>query len=136
MAISVAGVIEPALEAAEIRRSTERPTADVTAYDLYLRALALSFSWGRGDAMRALGLLEQAIERDPHYGLVLIEAASRYTELHVNGWHENPEAICQRGIELARQALEVAPDDPNVLHKSCSRACLFRRRHRCRHRFA
>jgi adenylate cyclase len=123
--ISVAGVIEPALEAAEIRRSTERPTSDVTAYDLYLRALALSFSWGKDDLMRALGLLEQAIERDPRYGLALIEAASRYTELHVNGWYENGEAICWKGIELARRALEAAPHDPNVLSKAARALAYF-----------
>ncbi|HEY8873977.1 MAG TPA: hypothetical protein VIM52_13170 [Stellaceae bacterium] len=40
IATSVAGVIEPALQAAEIRRSTARPTTDLTAYDLYLRGLA------------------------------------------------------------------------------------------------
>jgi TolB-like protein/Tfp pilus assembly protein PilF len=125
VAISVAGVIEPALEAAEIRRSAERPTNDFTAYDLYLRALALSFSWERDDAMRALGLLEQAIERDPRYGLALIEAASRYTELHVNGWYESSEAICRKGIKLARRALEVAPDDPNVLHKAARALAYF-----------
>ena len=39
VALSVAGVIEPALQAAEIRRSANRPTNDLTAYDLYLRAL-------------------------------------------------------------------------------------------------
>jgi len=39
VAISVAGVIEPTLQAAEIRRSSERPTSDLRAYDLYLRAL-------------------------------------------------------------------------------------------------
>ena len=38
-ASSVAGVIEPALRAAEIQRSSHRPTHDLTAYDLYLRAL-------------------------------------------------------------------------------------------------
>src|SRR5215471_15113354 len=105
VADSVAGVIEPTLQTAEIRRSAERPTSDVTAYDLYLRALALAFSWERDDVERALGLLEQAIERDPRYGLALIEAASRYTELHVNGWYRNSEAICRKGVELARQAL-------------------------------
>ena len=40
VASSVAGVIEPALQAAEIRRSASRPTDDLTAYDLYLRASA------------------------------------------------------------------------------------------------
>src|SRR5438067_12657533 len=39
IALSVAGVIEPALQVAEMRRSAARPTADLTAYDLYLRAL-------------------------------------------------------------------------------------------------
>ena len=125
VAISVAGIIEPALEAAEIRRSAEQLTSDVTAYDLYLRALALSFSWERDDAMRALALLEQAIERDPRYGLALIEAASRYTELHVNGWYRNSEAICRKGVELARQALEVAPEDPNVLIKAARALAYF-----------
>ena len=44
IAVSVAGVIEPALQAAEMRRSVARPTTDLTAYDLYLRALAIIFS--------------------------------------------------------------------------------------------
>jgi TolB-like protein/Tfp pilus assembly protein PilF len=125
VAISVAGVIEPALEGAEIRRSVDRPTTDITAYDLYLRALALSFSWERNDAVQALGMLEQAIERDPRYGLALVEAASRYTELHVNGWYENAEVISRKGVELARRALEVAPDDPNVLSKAARALAYF-----------
>jgi len=41
VALSVAGVIEPALQEAEIRRSAAHPTSDLTAYDLYLRALPL-----------------------------------------------------------------------------------------------
>ena len=41
VAISVAGVIEPALQAAETARSAGRPTNDLTAYDLYLRALPI-----------------------------------------------------------------------------------------------
>jgi TolB-like protein/class 3 adenylate cyclase len=43
VATSVAGVIEPALQAAEMRRSAGRPTTDLSAYDLYLRALAAFF---------------------------------------------------------------------------------------------
>jgi TolB-like protein/DNA-binding response OmpR family regulator len=39
VAISVAGVIEPTLRAAEIRRAVDRPRNDSTAYDFYLRAL-------------------------------------------------------------------------------------------------
>ena len=41
VAVSVGGVIEPALLAAEGHRSAKRPTSDLTAYDLYLRARGL-----------------------------------------------------------------------------------------------
>jgi len=44
VASSVAGVIEPALQEAEAARSTGRPTTDLTAYDLYLRAHAMGWS--------------------------------------------------------------------------------------------
>ncbi len=47
VASSVAGVIEPALQTAEAAPSAARPTADLTAYDLYLRAYAMTLSSAR-----------------------------------------------------------------------------------------
>jgi len=44
VASSVAGVIEPALQAAETARSAGRPTADLAAYELYLRGYAMYLS--------------------------------------------------------------------------------------------
>jgi adenylate cyclase len=115
VAISVAGVIEPTLQAAEIRRSAERPTNDLTAYDLCLRALSSAFTWEKFGILRALELLRQAIERDPHYGRALVLAARCRHDLHVNGWTESPEASRRDGVDFARRALGVAGDDPEVL---------------------
>ncbi len=114
-ASSVAGVIEPTLQAAEIQRSSERPTADLTAYDLYLRALADWGSLERNRIVRALDLLGQAIERDPQYGSALALAAHCHQRLELRGWTEDPEAARRSSVDLARQALRVGPDDPNVL---------------------
>src|SRR6516162_471146 len=47
VAVSVAGVIEPELETAEAARSAGRQTADLTAYDLFLRAQAVYWSSAR-----------------------------------------------------------------------------------------
>src|SRR5207302_2145524 len=91
IALSVAGVIEPALQAAEMRRSAARPTTDLTAYELYLRALAVFYPITKERIGKALGLFEQAIAIDPHYGPALSWAAICYLRLVNDGWAEEPE---------------------------------------------
>jgi tetratricopeptide (TPR) repeat protein len=114
VATSVAGVIEPALQAAETARSASRPTSDLTAYDLYLRGYAMVLSSVR-QTPEALGLMEQAIARDPRYGPALAWAAYCYFRLLVDGRSEDPEADRLKGADFARRALEVAGDDPGIL---------------------
>ena len=89
VASSVAGVIEPALRAAETARSASRPTGDLTAYDLYLRAYAMG--WSSSTQMgEALCLLEQAIARDPNYGPALAWAAFCSVRLVLDGRSKDP----------------------------------------------
>jgi TolB-like protein len=114
VASSVAGVIEPALQAAETARSAGRPTDDLTAYDLYLRAYATFFSSARR-IPEALRLMEQAIERDPRYGPALAWAALCCLRLHSDGRSEDPPADRLKGADFARRALEVAGDDAGIL---------------------
>src|ERR1700738_4928426 len=56
VAVGAPGVIEPALQAAEMRRSAARPTTDLTAYDLYLRAIAVFFPITEERVFETLGL--------------------------------------------------------------------------------
>jgi len=114
VASSVAGVIKPALQAAETARSENRPTNDITAYDLYLRAYAMVLSSTR-HSLEALRLLEQAIERDPRCGPALAWAAFCCLRLLRDGRSEDPEADRLKGDDFARRALEVAGDDPGIL---------------------
>ena len=117
IATSVAGVIEPALQAAEIRRSADRPTSDLTAYDLYLRALS-HYEGGRVGVEQALELLGRAIERDPGYGAALALAAHCHQTLDIIGLTKDPAANRSAGVDLARKALRVARDDPDVLGRA------------------
>jgi tetratricopeptide (TPR) repeat protein len=125
VASSVAGVIEPTLQVAEIRRLADRPTGDLTAYDLYLRALSHAYTWEKGDIGAALDLLGQAIAHDPHYGAALALAAECQFNLHVNGWTNDPELNRRGGVDLARQALRVASDDPGVLGRTAYTLAYF-----------
>jgi adenylate cyclase len=114
VAINVAGVIEPALQAAEVRRSAARPTHDVTAYDLYLRALSTYYPITKDRLLNAMELLNQAIAIDRHCGPALSLAAMCQMRLFREGWAEDPETASE-AVDLARQALQVAGDDPGIL---------------------
>jgi adenylate cyclase len=113
VALGVAAVIEPALQAAEARRSAERLTTDLGAYDLYLRALAMVFPITRQGIAGALALLEEAIDRD--YAPALSWAAFCHREIFVNGWAEMPETTRGKATDLARRALKATQNDPHVL---------------------
>jgi adenylate cyclase len=115
VAVAIAGVIEPTLEAAETLRLADRPTNDLTALDCYLRALPDLDAFTKESLLRALDLLGRAIERDPHYGPALALAAHCHAGLEVNGWAQDPVAARRTCVALARRALRSAPDDPNVL---------------------
>src|SRR5215469_7974542 len=114
VASSVAGVIEPALQAAETARSAGHPTNDLTAYDLYLRGYAMVLSSTR-QAPEGLRLMEQAIARDPRYGPALAWAAVCCVRLLTDGRSENSTVDALKGADFARRALEVAGDDPSIL---------------------
>jgi TolB-like protein len=115
VAASVAGVIAPTLEAAETRRSADRPTTDLTGFDLYLRGRHHFGRVEKDSLIRGLGLLEQAIERDPDYGPALALAAHCHQRLEVTSRADDPEAARRTSIALARRALRNSPTDPEVL---------------------
>jgi TolB-like protein len=115
VAASVAGVIEPTLQAAEGRRTAGRPTNDLTAYDLHLRALATYYPITRQRAIDTLKLLRQAVAIDQDYGPALSWTAIVLMRLYREGWAEDPETTGREAVELARHALQIANDDPGVV---------------------
>jgi len=120
VALSIAGVIEPTLQAAEIRYSAERPTDDLTAYDLFLRARWIASTYERSHLAEALELLEQAIRREPRYGPALALAATYRVDLENFDWSDDREEQENRemAVDFARRALRAAPDDPGVLGRA------------------
>jgi TolB-like protein len=124
VASSVAGVIEPALQAAEATRSAGRPIADLAAYDLYLRGYAMTMSSAR-QIPEALRIMEQAIARDPRYGPALAWAAVCCFRVVQDGRAEDPAAGRLKGADFARRALEVAGDDPGIIANAAQALAYF-----------
>lgn len=73
------------------------------------------FFFARNRNTQALDLLGRAVERDPNYSPALALMALCHAQLDVNGWAEDREANRRTGIDLARRALQAAPDDPEVV---------------------
>jgi TolB-like protein/class 3 adenylate cyclase len=118
VATSVAGVIEPALQTAEISRVRDVPTSDLTAYDLYLQSLPFGGSGEKNGYLRALELLERALERDPTYAPALALSAFCHFALFMSGWSNSLEATRRQGIDLARTALRFTKDEPRTIGRA------------------
>jgi adenylate cyclase len=115
VALAVAGVIEPTVQQAEIRRASARPTDNLSSYDLYLRAIPLQRTFLRADMLEALGLASRAITLDPDFGPALALAALCHRLIFVNRWSDDLEGHRRLGLELAHRALKAAGDDADVL---------------------
>ena len=124
IAISVAGVIEPTLQAAEFARSASRPTSDLSAYDLFLRANAMYVA-SQGQIPAAFELLEKAIARDPYYGPALAFAAAVCMLLVSDSNSPDRDALRQKAIDFAQRALRVAGSDPAVLAEAAFALACF-----------
>jgi len=115
VATTVAGIIEPTLQAAEIRRTSERPTKDLSAYDLYLRALPHIATYRWDDTIRSVALLQQAIECDPNFASALARAGYCHAVLDAIGRVKDRRGNRRIGLDLARRALFVGGDDAVAL---------------------
>jgi adenylate cyclase len=111
---SVATAIEPTLRLAEIERARSKPTANLQAYDLCLRAMPhLIRGATKRESEEALDLLAKAIQMDPNYSYAKALRAWAFTCRKAQGW-ETSEEIAE-GLRLAEDALSDHRDDPMTL---------------------
>jgi adenylate cyclase len=115
VASAVAGQIEPNIEGAEVRRANARPTQDLGAYELYLRAFQLFRVHEKAALEQALRLLDEAIDRDAGYALARALAGTILAIVVAYGWSEDPTSAQALAREQTRLALLAGADDPDVL---------------------
>jgi hypothetical protein len=95
----------------------ERPTSDMAAYDLYLRAKGLIYdsdvipSRGREDLFNAVLLLEQALARDPAFLLAHCQLAYAHDDIYLF----NYESLRPRALDASRLTPPNLSGDKKVL---------------------
>jgi adenylate cyclase len=118
VATSAVSAIAPKLQQAEIGRALRKRTADLSAYDLLLRALPNVWSFTPEGNAAALDLLSQAVEIDREYAYAYSLAAWCIRSRIFQAWPSWCEDQEQISLRWARKAISLDRDDPGVLWAS------------------
>ena len=108
IARSIADALQVALGPKERRALQNVATADVHAYDFYLRGRRYFYAMTRRDFLHAIQMYEQAIGIDPQYALAYAGIADAYSFLYRYS-SAMPENIAQ-AEKASLRAVELDPD--------------------------
>jgi len=105
----------PTLLQAEIERSRRKPTANLVAYDYYLRARSGYAKYTEDANNEAIAHLRKATELDPNWALPLALLAECFKRRLEWGWSADTAEDLTQAARLARQAMAVDNNDPQAL---------------------
>jgi TolB-like protein/Flp pilus assembly protein TadD len=115
VAVAVVSAIEPKLLQTEIAMATRRRPENLTAYDLYLRALPHYYVSTREGLAEAIRLAHSALELDPRFGFVAALASLCHALNVTMGYAVDPQFDRKEAIRLFRLALSIDDSDPGTL---------------------
>jgi TolB-like protein/class 3 adenylate cyclase len=126
IARQVVGALAVRVSDLETQRALEKPTGDLGAYDLVLRARELLRRVERDPNLQARGMFQQASALDPDYGEAYVGEGRTHLNDFLYGWTEWPDRAIERAGDLAREA--VALDERNAsAHVLLADVLLFQR---------
>jgi class 3 adenylate cyclase/TolB-like protein/Tfp pilus assembly protein PilF len=107
IASRVAGSLASSLQQIALQRSLRKPTDNLDAYDLLLRARASANETTRASNRSARELLERATQLSPAYADAYAELADVYFQRATFGWSEFAQQYIETAIRLAQKAIEL-----------------------------
>jgi TolB-like protein/Tfp pilus assembly protein PilF/class 3 adenylate cyclase len=119
IAQTIADQLQARLSSRERKAIAEAPTTDVVANELYLRARKLQDLGGADGYRQAIGLLEEAVRRDPKFALAYAALSAVHLILY---WEGTDHTVARR--EQARIALQKAQElqpDAGGVHLAAGR---------------
>jgi TolB-like protein len=117
---AVVCAIQPKLFQTEIATATRRRPENLTAYDLFLRAMPQFYLSTREGVAEALRLAHRALELDPRFGLVAGLAGRCHMRNVLWGYAIDPQFERKEAIGFARMALSLDDSDPDTLAAACA----------------
>jgi adenylate cyclase len=115
LTVAVVSAIQPKLLQTEIEMATRRPPENLTAYDLYLRALQKSYLRTREGYAEMIRLAHRALDLDPRSISAAVVAANGHFNNEGLRFSADPQFDRSEAIRLSRLALSLDENDERAL---------------------
>jgi adenylate cyclase len=113
--VAVVSAIQPKLFQTEIAMATRRRPENLTAYDLFLRAMQQFYLSTREGLAEAIRLAHRALQLDPQFGFVTALAGVCHMQRVLYGYAVDPQFDRKEAVRLMRLALSIDDSDPDTL---------------------
>jgi adenylate cyclase len=113
--VAVVSAIQPKLLQTEIGMATRRRPENLTAYDLFLRALQQYYLTTREGLAETIRLAHRALELDPRFGFVAALAGVCHMQNVLWGCGVDHQFDRKEAVRLLRLALSTDDSDPDTL---------------------
>jgi adenylate cyclase len=124
----IVGALAVKLTQNEAQRLHRRATANVEAYETWLRARELLSGSTRDSVLRAKSMYRRAIEIDPNFAAPHAGLALAALSEYVSDWAADPAQALDETERWARRAVELNDQEP-VSHMALGSVLLWRRDH-------
>jgi class 3 adenylate cyclase/TolB-like protein/Tfp pilus assembly protein PilF len=128
IARKVAGMLATNLQQIALQQSLKKPTDNLAAYDLLLRARAAANETTRAGNRMAREMLEKVVAMQPNYADAQAELADATFQRASYGWSEFAGQDIETAIRLAQKALEM-DDESALAHSVLARAYTVQQRY-------
>jgi adenylate cyclase len=122
----IAGTLLTNIRKADLAKAVQKRPANLSAYDLMLRAQAKYNIPGKKAKLEARELARQAIASDPGYAPAYAVLGNTFNSGYISQW-EGPESL-DRAYEAARKAVELDPSS-SMAQEILGRVLLRRKQH-------
>ncbi len=124
----IVATVEPELEQAEIRKSSNRRTANLSAWDYYLRGMAELHRMTERGIAAARQMFEKAIDVDPEYSDAHAGLSMTHQYDIMLEFSDDRDASLAKVFELARRAVEL-DNGSSYAHLSLGGAYIWSNEH-------
>jgi adenylate cyclase len=111
MTQTIAGALEPELNAAERELAINKPPENLDAWETYQRALWYLFSFEKDKLSVAVELFRRAVDIDPKFSAAYAYLAYSHYIHVIMGWVDDPDGWLAEGMAAANKALKCDDKD-------------------------